>query len=137
MVWKHKSTGMEPALTQKELQKNEGVLEGHPVSAKPLKPSKKFVAQSSRLSGVKKTSPAGIKISRKKMSSTFSRGSDATPTSARALDFFDLGSFVSNGETTLLALPQKCPRKPSSLKTASELSAARGEFEFLLSLLLP
>jgi hypothetical protein len=65
----------------------------------------KFVAQSSGLGVAEKTTRVGVKICKKRMSSTFARGSDMTPALTRALDLFDLGSSASDGETTPPVLP--------------------------------
>jgi hypothetical protein len=104
--------------------------------AKSLKPSKKFVAQSSGLSIAEIASPASIRIYRKKASSTSASGSDVTLTLACVLDLFDSGSSSSHGEATLLALPRKHPRKSPALKNAPKPSATKGNFEYFLSLLL-
>jgi hypothetical protein len=103
--------------------------------AKPLKPSKKFVSQLSGLSIVEKAPPNGIKVSRKRMSSTLAGGIDATLTSARALNFFDSGLFASDGEAALPTQPQKHPHKSPTLKNAPKTSVVKGNFKYFLSLL--
>jgi hypothetical protein len=95
-----------------------------------LKLSKKFVAQSSGLDIADRNSPMRVKISKKETSSTFARRSDTTSASAHVLDLFHSGSFASDGETAPLAPPRKHPRKSSALKDASEMSVAKGDFDF-------
>jgi hypothetical protein len=73
-----------------------------------------------------------VKISKKRMSSTFARGSDTTPALARVLDLFDSDSSASDGKTAPPVLPQKRPRMSSTLKDASKTSATKGDFEFVL-----
>jgi hypothetical protein len=68
-----------------------------------MKPSKKFVAQSSGLSATKKNSSVNVKIAGKKASSTSAGRSDATQVFARALDLFDSGSSASDGKPAILA----------------------------------
>jgi hypothetical protein len=104
--------------------------------AKPMKMRKKFVVQSLGLSIAEKTSPMGVKVARKRASSTFACGSDVAPVSARALDLFDSGSSSLNGEAAPQALPQKCSRKSHVPKNVSKSSTAKGSLEYFLSLLL-
>jgi hypothetical protein len=73
--------------------------------AKPVRSSKKFVAQSSGLSIGEKASPVGIKVSRKRSSSTSVGGSDATPVSVHELNLIDLGSSTSDGKTVVPTPP--------------------------------
>jgi hypothetical protein len=104
--------------------------------AKPLKSSKKFVAQPSGLSIAENASPASIKISRKKVSSTSAGGSDAALALAHALDLNDSGSSASDGEAALLAPPRKRPKRSPAPKNAPKSSVAKGNFKYFLSLLL-
>jgi hypothetical protein len=113
---KHKSAAMAPATMPRKASEKQRRGRGSSRSgtrtsaqefalAKPLKPSKKFVAQSSGLSIAEKTSPTGVKIVCKKVSSTSTGGSDTTWASTRALDLFDSGSSASDGESTLSVPP--------------------------------
>jgi hypothetical protein len=73
--------------------------------AKLVRPSMKFVVQSSGLSITKKYSSARVMASKKRVPCTSSGGSNAAPNSARALDLFDSGSSSSNGEAVPRAPP--------------------------------
>jgi hypothetical protein len=72
-----------------------------------VRPSKKFVAQSSGLSITVKTSSANMKIAGKKTSLPPRGGRDATQASARALDLFDSGSSAFDGEPAAPVPPQE------------------------------
>jgi hypothetical protein len=100
--------------------------------AKPVRSSKKFVAQSSGLSIGEKASPVGVKVSRKRPSSTSVGGSDATPVSVHELNLIDLGSSTSDGKTVVPASPQKCPKKSPALKKIPKPRTAKGDFEYFL-----
>jgi hypothetical protein len=78
------------------------------VLAKPVKRSKKFSSQSSRLSIIEKTTSSNVKISMGKM----------TPTSVggRALDLFDSGSSTSDSEAAAPIPRKKDPQKSPPLK---------------------
>jgi hypothetical protein len=104
--------------------------------AKPVKASKKFIAQSSGLSIVEKTSPVDAKVVRKRMSSTSAGGSDVASALARALDLFGSGSSSSNGEAAPQAPPKKCHRKSPVPKIILKLSTTQGNLECFLSLFL-
>jgi hypothetical protein len=142
IVRKHKSAAAALALASRKALKKWRGARGSSYSgthtstqelalAKPVKPSKKFVAQSSRLNVTKKTSSTNVKIVGKKTYFTCAGGSDATQASARALDLFDSSSSASDGEAAIPAPPRK---RPKNVLKPSGPSVVKVTFGLFLSL---
>jgi hypothetical protein len=107
--------------------------------AKCLKQSKKSISQSSWHNLAEKTSTMKTKIIRGRTSSTSTDGSGVAQALTHALDFFDSGSSVYDGEAAIPTLPQKRPQKSPVLKSVSRLSKAfamKGTIEQFLTLRL-
>jgi hypothetical protein len=93
------------------------------VLAKALKLSQKFSSQPSGLSVMENTSPANVKISGDKTSSTSAGGGGLIRALAHALDLFDPGSSASDDEVIAPVTHRKHLQKSPPLKGTSAQSS--------------